>query len=137
MLDKASQQLRNKKYELLTDLYLRMVKLNTDAFFPPDTKMGEYCELLIIVKTILNRQVKNRSTKITALARAIEISRTTLYRRLLRLTEMGMVNQSGASYVLSPRAMDSRRTARNVERLATVVENVAKKLSNLEHSPLH
>jgi DNA-binding IclR family transcriptional regulator len=94
--------------------------------------MGEYCELLIIVKTILNRQVKHRRTSLSALAKAIEISRTTLYRRLVRLTEMGVVEHHGHEFVLAPGLICTPDAIRSVERIAAEVEDSTKKLSNLE-----
>jgi hypothetical protein len=121
------------KYELLTELYLRIVELNTRAFFP-GMRMGDYCEMLIIVKTILNRQVRHRSTSLSALARSMEIARTTLYRRLVRLVELGVVEQHGMMYVLPPESLDTAGAIDTVERIAAVVHETAKKLTNLERS---
>ena len=130
------QRLLEAKYELLTDLYLRMTDLNTEAFFPPNTTMGDCCELLIIVKTIVNRQVRERSTTLSALAKSIQISRTTLYRRLSRLLELGVVKQRGVMYVLPSESLNTPSAIDHVERIAAAVEAAAKRLSNLERSTL-
>src|SRR5215469_11876179 len=82
---------------IVVGLSLRIVELNRDSYLPgvclPDAAL-----LLMILIKIFDAQMRGRLTTASALARALEMPRPTLYRRLRQLITHGLVEKDGARY---------------------------------------
>jgi DNA-binding HxlR family transcriptional regulator len=116
---------------IVVDLSLRIIELNRDSYLPgvglPDAAL-----LLMILIKIFEAQMRGRPTTASALARALEMPRPTLYRRLRQLIAHGLVEKDGASYKPRLDALSKPEALRDFRRRVTVIQQAAQKLSELD-----
>ena len=116
---------------IVVDLSLRILEMIRDSYLPgmaiPDSAL-----LLMIAMKIFQRQKKGSRTTISALSRALDMSRPTLYRRLAQLIKHGLIVKQGQSYVISLDALNGPDAVRDFKRRVAVILQGAQKLSKLE-----
>jgi DNA-binding transcriptional ArsR family regulator len=116
---------------IVVNLSLRIIEMIRDSYLPgiglPDSAL-----LLMIAMRIFQRQKKGSRTTISALSRALEMSRPTLYRRLAQLIKRGLIVKRGQSYVICLDALNRPEAVRDFKRRVAVILEGAQKLSKLD-----
>ena len=116
---------------IVVNLSLRIIEMIRDSYLPgislPDSAL-----LLMIAMRIFQKQRKGSRTTISALSRALEMSRPTLYRRLAQLIKRGLIVKQGQSYVICLDTLNSPQAVRDFKRRVAVILEGAQKLSKLD-----
>ena len=114
---------------IVVNLSLRIIEMIRDSYLPgislPDSAL-----LLMIAMRIFQKQRKGSRTTISALSRALEMSRPTLYRRLAQLIKRGLIVKQGQSYVICLDTLNSPEAVRDFKRRVAVILEGARSSPN-------
>ena len=69
--------------------------------YAPDLALGEVADLMWVLCNVFIGHANNRPPSASKLARSLEMPRTTVLRKLARLTELGLVVRVGRTYCLT------------------------------------
>ena len=116
---------------MLVEMFFRSLELTREAYLP-DVKFAEAFELIMIGGKVYDMQAKGRAATCSNLARAIEMPRATLHRKLLQLEKAGVVEKCGGRYVMSVECMNGPVPVRNFKRRVANIMQAAKKLSEMD-----
>ena len=116
---------------IVVDLSLRIIELNRDSYLP-GMNLPDAALLLMLAIKIFEAQMKGRPTTASALARALEIPRPTLYRRLRQLIAHDLVEKQGQSFVMRLAALSKPEAVQNFKRRVSIIQQAAQKLSELD-----
>ena len=123
---------------IVVDLSLRIIELNRDSYLP-GMNLPDAAPLLMLAIKIFEAQMKGRPTTASALARALEMPRPTLYRRLRQLIEHDLVVKQGQNFVMRMDALSKPEAVEDFKRRVGIIQQAAQKLSELDkyHFPQH
>jgi hypothetical protein len=122
----------------VVDLSLRIIELNRDSYLP-GMNLPDAALLLMLAIKIFETQMKGRPTTASVLARALEMPRPTLYRRLRQLIAHDLVEKQGQNFILRMDALSKPDAVQNFKRRVGIIQQAAQKLSELDkyHFPQH
>jgi biotin operon repressor len=86
------------------------------ADYLPTMSTCEAFTLLLVLRTMIDQHMQDRPVKLGTLAEALDISRSTLQRKLAHLKRIGAVEQTGTHYFVVPLFMNSPRMMVGYER---------------------
>src|SRR5215475_10915714 len=123
---------------VVVDLSLRIVELNRDSYLS-GVNLPDAALLLMLAIKIFEAQMKGRPTTASVLARALEMPRPTLYRRLRQLIAHDLVEKQGQNYVMRMDALSKPKAVQEFKRRVGIIQQAAQKLSELDkyHFPQH
>jgi hypothetical protein len=116
---------------MLVEMFFHSLELTREAYLP-DVKLAEAFELIMIGGKVYDMQARGRAATCSNLARAIEMPRATLHRKLLQLEKAGVVEKCGGRYVMSVACMNGPVPVRNFKRRVANIMLTAKKLSEMD-----
>jgi hypothetical protein len=116
---------------IVVDLSLRFIELNRDSYLP-GVNLPDAALLLMLAIKVFEAQMKGRPTTASALARALEMPRPTLYRRLHQLIEHGLVEKQGQNFVMRIDALSKPKAVQEFKRRVSIIQQAAQKLSELD-----
>jgi DNA-binding transcriptional ArsR family regulator len=123
---------------IVVDLSLRIIELNRDSYLP-GMSLPDAALLLMLAIKVFEAQMKGRPTTASALARALEMPRPTLYRRLRQLIAHGLIEKQGQNFVMRLDALSKPGAVQQFRRRVKIIQQAAQKLSELDkyHAPQH
>jgi DNA-binding transcriptional ArsR family regulator len=121
---------------MLVEMFFRSLELTREAYLP-NVKLAEAFELIVIGGKVYDMQARGRAATCSNLARAIQMPRAALHRKLLQLEKAGIVEKCGGRYVMSIECMNGPVPVRNFKRRVANIMQTAKKLSEMDDSQLH
>jgi hypothetical protein len=116
---------------MLVEMFFRSLELTREAYLP-DVKFAEAVELIMIGGKVYDMQARGHAATCSNLARAIEMPRATLHRKLLQLERAGVIEKCGGRYVMSVACMNGPVPVRNFKRRVANIMQAAKKLSEMD-----
>src|SRR5262249_42146512 len=116
---------------MLVEMFFRALELTREAYLP-DVKFAEAFELIMIGGRVFEMRARGRGATCSNLARAIEMPRATLHRKLLQLEKAGVVEKCGGRYVMSVECMNGPVPVRNFKRRMANIMQTAQKLSEMD-----
>jgi DNA-binding transcriptional ArsR family regulator len=116
---------------IVVDLSLRFIELNRDSYLP-GVNLPDAALLLMLAIKVFEAQMKGRPTTASALARALEMPRPTLYRRLRQLIEHGLIEKQGQNFLMRIDALSKPKAVQEFKRRVSIIQQAAQKLSELD-----
>jgi predicted transcriptional regulator len=128
-----SMNLDEHKAVLVIRMNYRIARRASRAFFPGQ-KLGDAFTVRAVGARVLLASLCGRRITASAIAREIELPRSTVQRRLQELIDGGLVRRDGRGYVATDKA-NVRAFKRDLDDIIADIITVAKKLEQIHDQP--
>jgi predicted transcriptional regulator len=111
----------------MADLCIRLVQSIGRDYFP-GARTCDAFEMLVILNAMFEMHTAGRFATASALARSTGISRSTVQRRIGKLTKLGAIERNGTRFLLSVSYLNKPGILEGFKRRVDVVKDAPKKL---------
>ena len=126
----GSLSLDEHQAALVIRMNYRIARQASRAFFPGQ-KFGDTLTVRAVGARVLLASLCGRRITASAIAREIEMPRSTVQRRLQELIDVGLVRRDGRGYVATEKA-NVRAFKRDLNKVVAEIITVAKKLEQIQ-----